>query len=197
VTGVYWTEPCLEPPGARFKMALRMGTTGRSASEVQDIVTQVSQQFLGPSYNLLTRNCNHFTSALCVKLTGKPAPAWLNRAASIGLALPCVVPREWIEPPDCETAEGELVDDRVRDERRDEVEPDDYSTMLEGDQGRRRMHEPVVRVEYQEQHVRRRSSDGNQPLASRSSTPPARLVSVKDTNSRKLPVSERAPVFKK
>lgn len=35
----------------------------------------------------------------------------MNRAASIGVALPCVVPKEWIAPPDFETADGELLDD--------------------------------------------------------------------------------------
>lgn len=44
---------------------------------------------MGTSYNLLTKNCNHFTSYLCEKLTGRSAPSWLNRAASIGVALPC------------------------------------------------------------------------------------------------------------
>jgi len=58
--------------------------------------------FLGPSYNLLTRNCNHFSSHLCAALTGQSAPAYLNRAASIGVALPCVVPAGWVEPPECE-----------------------------------------------------------------------------------------------
>lgn len=52
---------------------------------------------MGTSYNLLTKNCNHFTSYLCEKLTSRSAPSWLNRAASIGVALPCVVPREWSE----------------------------------------------------------------------------------------------------
>lgn len=58
--------------------------------------------FLGPSYNLLSRNCNHFTSYLCELLTGKPAPRYINRAAGIGVSLPCIVPNEWIEPPECE-----------------------------------------------------------------------------------------------
>lgn len=35
-------------------------------------------------------------------LTGQPAPAYLNRAASIGVALPCVVPSGWVEPPECD-----------------------------------------------------------------------------------------------
>lgn len=50
----------------------------------------------------LTSAGNHFTSHLCEKLTERPAPAYINRAASIGVALPCVVPAGWIEPPECE-----------------------------------------------------------------------------------------------
>lgn len=68
-------------------------------------VVKASLVFLGPSYNLLTRNCNHFSSHLCAALTGQPAPAYLNRAASIGVALPCVVPAGWVEPPECELEE--------------------------------------------------------------------------------------------
>jgi deubiquitinase DESI2 len=60
----------------------------------------------------LTKNCNHFTAFLCRKLTGRPGPAWLNRAASIGLALPCVVPRDWVDPPEFESADGELLHHR-------------------------------------------------------------------------------------
>lgn len=40
-------------------------------------------------------------------LTGQAAPAFLNRAASIGVALPCVVPAGWIEPPECEVVDDE------------------------------------------------------------------------------------------
>ena len=68
-------------------------------------MVKASLVFLGPSYNLLTRNCNHFSSHLCAALTGQPAPAYLNRAASIGVALPCVVPAGWVEPPECELEE--------------------------------------------------------------------------------------------
>lgn len=79
-------------------------------SEIDDIIKEASDFFKGTSYNVLTRNCNHFTSYLLEKLTSRPGPAWLNRAASIGVALPCVVPREWIAPPDFETVDGELLD---------------------------------------------------------------------------------------
>ena len=111
MTGVYWTAPRQVPPGGTFKCEILHGFTVRPQSEVDTIIKEASEAFQGTAYNLLSKNCNHFTQYLCEKLTGRTGPAWLNRAASIGVALPCVVPREWIAPPDFETAEGELFDD--------------------------------------------------------------------------------------
>lgn len=96
----------------------------------------------------------------------------MNRAASIGLALPCVVPKEWIAPPDHETADGELVDEE------DDHNDDERAAMLPRDQ-------------------RSRDKISNQRITSRNSTPPPRLVSVKDTSGREMPVSERAPMPKR
>lgn len=117
ISGVYWTRPKTEPPGGTFRCELLQGFTFRPEHEIEKIIKNASQNFLGTSYNLLSNNCNHFTSHLCEKLTSKAAPAWLNRAASIGVALPCVVPREWIAPPDHDTADGELVEEDDEDER--------------------------------------------------------------------------------
>lgn len=127
LSGVYWTKPHMEPPGGTFRCELLQGFTLRPDHEIETIIREVSEEFSGPSYSLLSNNCNHFTSYLCGKLTGKPAAAWLNRAASIGLALPCVVPREWIEPPDHDTADGELLEEEEDDER---------TSMLRHDRGR-------------------------------------------------------------
>lgn len=109
VTGVYWTKPRTEPPGGTFRCEILQGFTLATTAEIDAIIRSASEEFYGPSYNLLTKNCNHFTAYLCRKLTGRPGPAWLNRAASIGLALPCVVPREWVDPPEFESADGELL----------------------------------------------------------------------------------------
>ncbi|KAK3179093.1 hypothetical protein OEA41_001232 [Lepraria neglecta] len=114
---VYWTKPCMEPPGGTFRCELLQGFTFRPEHEIETIIKEVSQEFLGPSYNMLSNNCNHFTNHLCERLIGKPAPSWLNRAASIGVALPCVVPREWIAPPDHDNADGELLEEDEEDER--------------------------------------------------------------------------------
>ncbi|KAK7429295.1 hypothetical protein QQZ08_004106 [Neonectria magnoliae] len=111
VTGVYWTKPKTEPPGGTFRCEILHGFTLATDEEITAALRAASDEFIGTSYNLLTKNCNHFTSYLCMKLTGQPGPAWLNRAASIGVALPCVVPREWIEPPEYDGADGELLGD--------------------------------------------------------------------------------------
>ncbi|KAK1081537.1 hypothetical protein LTR33_004606 [Friedmanniomyces endolithicus] len=127
-TGVYFTAPRFEPPGVTFRCGIPQGTTQRSPAEIEGVVREVSEAFLGEKYNLLTNNCNHFTAALCAALTGRRGPAWLNRAASVGLALPCMVPREWVNPPNCETAEGELVDE--------EEGEDEQAAMLDFDRRR-------------------------------------------------------------
>ena len=53
--------------------------------------------FNGERYNLLTNNCNHFTNYMCKVLTGQEMPRWVNRAARVGVVLPCLVPKEWAE----------------------------------------------------------------------------------------------------
>ncbi|CAG9977659.1 unnamed protein product [Clonostachys byssicola] len=117
LTGVYWTRPKTEPPGGTFRCEILHGFTLASDEEIENVIREASEEFQGTAYNLLTRNCNHFTSYLCQKLTGTPGPAWLNRAAAIGVAFPCVVPQEWIEPPDYDTAEGALLGEEPVDER--------------------------------------------------------------------------------
>ena len=109
VTGVYWTPPRTEPPGGRFRCEILHGFTLATPDGIDSILRDCSEEFLGTGYNLLTRNCNHFTSALCRRLTGNNGPGWLNRAASIGVALPCVVPKQWLTPPDSESIDGELL----------------------------------------------------------------------------------------
>jgi hypothetical protein len=115
MTGVYWTRPKSVPPGGTFKCEILQGFTIASSDEIEKIIKDASDEFHGTNYNLLTKNCNHFTDYLCQKLTGRPGPSWLNRAASVGIALPCVVPKEWIAPPEFDTADGELLNDEEDD----------------------------------------------------------------------------------
>lgn len=181
MTGVYWTKPKSEPPGGTFKTEILHGFTFASQPEIETILDEISEDFQGTAYNLLTKNCNHFTSDLCRRLTGNRGPAWLNRAASIGVALPCVVPKEWIAPPDYDTAEGQLLD-----EDEDELDTHEGTRMLK--QSPPRFHSdpdsrPAARAddEWDSEEERRRGGSGKGKRA------------VRDEEGRQLPSAERAP----
>lgn len=192
VTGVYWTRPRAEPPGGTFRCEILHGFTVAPPDEIDAIIREASDEFPGTAYNLLTKNCNHFTSYLCRRLTGRPGPAWLNRAASIGVALPCVVPRDWIEAPDFETAEGELLDDDDDDEEAvGGRAADERARMLRSSSaaaeerpprlvGRAR---PEVEPEWDSEEERRRGGSGK----GKGKAP------VRDAAGRALPPAERAP----
>ncbi|ORY09100.1 PPPDE putative peptidase domain-domain-containing protein [Clohesyomyces aquaticus] len=177
-TGVYWTNPGLEPPGGTFRLAILHGFSFRPEEELKAIISEASEQFQGTSYNLLTKNCNHFTSYLCKKLTSRLAPSWLNRAASIGVALPCVVPREWIAPPDHDTADGELLDE--------DFDEDERSSMLRSDNRRRHRASEDERQSWDSEMDRISSSNGGNDVA--------RLVEIQDSSGRTIPAAERAPL---
>jgi hypothetical protein len=163
------------------------------SAKIYSDLRQATVEFQGTSYNLLTKNCNHFTSYLCEKLTGRTAPGWINRAASIGVALPCVVPREWIAPPDYDTADGELLDEEFEDER---------ASMLRHDRQRRNLADAEEADWDEEGHSGSSSRSeqggarGNPRYATSQNVP--RLVNFKETDSsgRTLPSAERAPLPK-
>lgn len=180
MSGVYWTKPKSEPPGGTFRCELLQGFTVAPPEEIESIIKAASEEFQGTSYNILTRNCNHFTSYLCEKLTGRPGPNWLNRAASIGIALPCVVPKEWIAPPDFDTADGELVED-------DQDDTTESSRMLPTRQHRRSLSD-AERIDetYDE--------DWDGDRQSRTSSKGKGKSPLRDTSGRLVPPSERAPL---
>ncbi|KAF7727409.1 hypothetical protein EC973_007573 [Apophysomyces ossiformis] len=80
-----------------------MGYTTLSDNEIAHVLKEISKKFVGPSYNLLLRNCNHFTEELVFMLTKRHIPGWINRAAKLGTMFPCVIPSDWVEPPDLDS----------------------------------------------------------------------------------------------
>lgn len=138
---------------------------------------QAAYKFQGPAYNLLNHNCNHFTSYLCQQLTGNPGPPWLNRAATIGHLLPCLIPRDWIgDPPDAETANGRLIDS------------DDERTGMMGHYNS--SHSPYSDDTEEEDDEFETSRTGGSMSTGKQGR---RQGSLTDSSGRALPVSERAP----
>ena len=137
-----------------------------------------------------------------------------------------MVPKEWIAPPDHETAEGELVEEEENFE--DDDDEDERAAMLVSDRRRRakEQQQQQQRRKRQDSEASRKTAGSETPTISErpwdeeevqassqeivgtslaggsripdlSGTPPPRLVSVRDTSGREMPVAERAPVPKR
>lgn len=102
-----------------------MGTTDLTDKEIEELLLKLSDEFTGPSYNLLTRNCNHFTEEFVKCLNNKTTPTWINRAARLGNMFPCVVPWEWIQPPELAEEEEEQAEEAAAAAAAAEEEDDD------------------------------------------------------------------------
>lgn len=61
-----------------------MGSFSGEPGTLERAMDNLRDDFGPNSYNVLTRNCNTFASALCEELLGKPIPAYVNRLAWMG-----------------------------------------------------------------------------------------------------------------
>ncbi|XP_020674485.1 deSI-like protein At4g17486 isoform X2 [Dendrobium catenatum] len=90
-SGVFEVEPrgC---PGFIYRRTVWLGTTTMPQDEFRSFIEQLSRKYHGDTYNLIVKNCNHFTNDVCMHLTGKPVPGWVNRLARLGSLCNCLLP---------------------------------------------------------------------------------------------------------
>lgn len=81
-TGVFEVEP-KQCPGFQFRKSILIGRTDLGPKEVRVFMEKLAE-YSGNTYHLITKNCNHFCNDVCLKLTGKPIPRWVNRLARLG-----------------------------------------------------------------------------------------------------------------
>ncbi|KAM0033354.1 putative PPPDE peptidase domain-containing protein [Helianthus debilis subsp. tardiflorus] len=84
-TGIFEGEP-KQCEGFTFRKQILIGWTEKNLNEVRGIMEELAEDYKGVSYNLITKNCNHFCNDVCVRLTGKSIPSWINRLARIGMS---------------------------------------------------------------------------------------------------------------
>nr|AAG40349.1 AT4g17486 [Arabidopsis thaliana] len=63
-----------------------------SRSDFRSYMEKLSRKYNGDTYHLIAKNCNHFTEEVCLQLTGKPIPGWINRLARVGSFCNCLLP---------------------------------------------------------------------------------------------------------
>jgi len=82
-TGVYSCRPRSNNQH-KYRESVCMGGTYLQEKKVTELVDQLRKDWLGKDYDLLVRNCCHFSDALCRKLGVGPAPEWVTHLSGAG-----------------------------------------------------------------------------------------------------------------
>ena len=98
-TGVFECAPQNSFPEGTFRQSIELGVCTMSTKEIYSALDQLKSEFSGKSYNLLLRNCNHFSNEVSLKLLGTRIPGYINRMASIGSVFKCCIPAELLNGP--------------------------------------------------------------------------------------------------
>lgn len=79
-TGVAANLPGHHPDHC-FRETLSMGCTSLSKGQVTEIIREMTLEWKGRTYDVLSRNCHHFSDELCRRLGVAPLPDWVNKLA--------------------------------------------------------------------------------------------------------------------
>mmetsp|Transcript_89167 Transcript_89167/g.195400 ORF Transcript_89167/g.195400 Transcript_89167/m.195400 type:complete len:443 (+) Transcript_89167:427-1755(+) len=77
-SGVCYTQP-RKHPHHRYKATVVMGPTKLSVTEVDSLILRLAQIWLGPTYDMIHRNCCDFANELSVELGVGRMPGWVDR----------------------------------------------------------------------------------------------------------------------
>ncbi|OEH74166.1 hypothetical protein cyc_04376 [Cyclospora cayetanensis] len=81
-----------------YEYSLHMGVSTLSALELSNVISTLQRVFQGNKYDLINRNCNHFSDTLLKAVVNKGIPSYINRASRYGNWLSCLLPDAWRGP---------------------------------------------------------------------------------------------------
>ncbi|KAI3778161.1 hypothetical protein L2E82_07232 [Cichorium intybus] len=76
--------PSGKNPMYTYRECIVLGKTGLSILKVNQILRELSREWPGDCYDLLSKNCNHFCDEFCERLGVQQLPGWVNRFANAG-----------------------------------------------------------------------------------------------------------------
>uniref|UniRef100_A0A2N9G6G1 PPPDE domain-containing protein n=1 Tax=Fagus sylvatica TaxID=28930 RepID=A0A2N9G6G1_FAGSY len=82
-TGVF-SCPSGKNPMYTYRECIVLGQTNFSILKINQILRELSREWPGNSYDLLSKNCNHFCDEFCERLGVEKLPGWVNRFANAG-----------------------------------------------------------------------------------------------------------------
>ncbi|KAI3731331.1 hypothetical protein L1987_62519 [Smallanthus sonchifolius] len=71
-------------PMYTYRESIVLGKTDLTNSKVNQILRELSREWPGDCYDLLSKNCNHFCDEFCDRLGVPNLPGWVNRFANAG-----------------------------------------------------------------------------------------------------------------
>jgi hypothetical protein len=80
-----------DPQHWQFRETVVLGVTASDRAAVTAAVRALAAEWTGASYDLTSRNCNHYAGALAQRLGVRAPPAWINRVARVGQSVRNVV----------------------------------------------------------------------------------------------------------
>lgn len=126
VTGVFTSRP-QRCQGHTFTRSIVMGMTNASLFELRQLVKVLEWEWPAHRYDLISKNCCHFSNELCQRLRVGEIPEWVNRLATAGITVEHGV----FEVSDlrcCEAMAGEAMQG-ARSCRRTKVDEEDSSAV--------------------------------------------------------------------
>jgi len=85
-TGVYESRPGRDLQHT-WREVIDVGCTTLSKDEVEQLLWRLEREWMGTDYDLLRRNCSHFTAAFLEALGVDPVPSWIQSLARVGAEL--------------------------------------------------------------------------------------------------------------
>ncbi|XP_052187243.1 uncharacterized protein LOC127798010 [Diospyros lotus] len=76
--------PAGKNPMYTHRESIFLGKTNFSIFKVNQILRELTREWPGYSYDLLSKNCNHFCDEFCERLGVPKIPGWVNRFAHAG-----------------------------------------------------------------------------------------------------------------
>lgn len=92
-SGVFYHDPKDVPGEATFRESIEMGTYTGTSMALDKILDNLKSQFPGDSYNVVLKNCNHFSDAFVFAMLNTRIPAYVNRLANLGSMVSCLFPQ--------------------------------------------------------------------------------------------------------
>jgi len=120
--GIFDHEP-KGAPNCKFRESIELGDFEGSERDLARALDELKGEFLPNSYNMLTKNCNHFANAFSQSLLSKPIPGYVNRLAYLGSFVSCLIPPELLgqAPTDSEPSSVDNSGFQVFGGRRQEI----------------------------------------------------------------------------